>query len=73
MFRNCLNEIVIIISMLNSSQNLFLRGFNDMKKELADNKKFNFCHESGDFLTFLKIYKEWERIGLEEKDYILRN
>ncbi len=60
MFRNCLEEIIIIISMLGSCQNLFLRGFSDDKKEHSDRIKFDYCHESGDFLTFLTIYRNWE-------------
>lgn len=59
-FKNCSNEIISILSLLNCSEKLWIFAKNDEKKEKVAINKFEFCHESGDFMTFKTIMKEFE-------------
>jgi len=61
--RNCEIEAAKIVAIMLNSMNLFYRGGDDSSKNLADNHKFRFADETGDLLTFLNIYQEWEKIA----------
>lgn len=70
----CSNEVISIISMLGVSQRLFLRGYEESEKNKSDTLKFKFCHESGDLLTFLRIFEEFIKIDKKQrKEWCDRN
>lgn len=59
-FKNCSNEIISILSLLNCSEKLWIFADNNDKKEKVAMNKFEFCHESGDFMTFKAIMDNFE-------------
>lgn len=54
----CSDEIISITSMM-SVQNVFYRPRD--KQALADQKKSKFHQPEGDLLTYLEVYKQWQR------------
>ena len=66
--RNCAQEVIEIIAMIGASRRLYSRGFEDETMEAADRKKFDFCHEKGDLLTLLKIYKSFKEVNPDRAD-----
>ncbi|EDO14625.1 hypothetical protein Kpol_322p2 [Vanderwaltozyma polyspora DSM 70294] len=61
---NCVEEIVIIISMI-SIQSVFYRPKEHQQE--ADQKKMKFFHPYGDHLTLLNVYKRWEQTRYSEQ------
>eukprot|EP00917_Polyrhabdina_sp_WS-2016_P013787 GHVP01030160.1.p1 GENE.GHVP01030160.1~~GHVP01030160.1.p1 ORF type:complete len:1142 (-),score=242.96 GHVP01030160.1:1960-5385(-) len=55
---NCADEIVTIVSML-QVPNIFYRP--KAKQALADQKKSKFHQPEGDHITFLEVFKSWQR------------
>jgi HrpA-like RNA helicase len=56
-------EVAKIIAVMQNCQNLFFRGNDDRQKESSDLSKAGFMDETGDFLTFLRVYEKFERVG----------
>ena len=65
--RDCVKEVIEIIAMIGINQRLYKRGYDDDTREAADKKKLGFCHEKGDLLTLLKIYRFWTRMSKPER------
>lgn len=55
----CSNEILSIVAML-SVPNVFVRPHNARRE--ADDMKMSFAHPSGDHLTLLKVYEDFESV-----------
>ena len=45
---------------------IFYRAGTSKEKQEADKKKIQFCHETGDHMTFLNVFRKWQ--SLHEKD-----
>ena len=58
----CEKEACKIISLMAYSGNLFQRGNNYDRYEMSDRQKFDFCHPTGDLLTFLNIFQAYESL-----------
>lgn len=56
-----LQDIIVVISMLGESSNLFYRPKD--KKEDADKKRASFNDAMGDHLMFLNIWHQWKNTG----------
>ena len=53
----CLNQILIIVSMLSVGTSIF---YDDYDKENSDRIHSMFQHEEGDHFSLLQVYNEWE-------------
>ncbi|XP_033747970.1 ATP-dependent RNA helicase DEAH12, chloroplastic-like [Pecten maximus] len=51
----------IVISAACSGGPVFFRAGTTDEKEQADRKKMKFCHENGDLMTMLNVFREWSR------------
>ena len=56
----CRKEAVALGAMMASAGAVFLRIGTPEEKKLADEAKLKLCHENGDLLSLLEVYKEWE-------------
>jgi len=65
--RKCVQEVIEIIAMIGVNPRLYKRGSDDDTMEAADKKKLGFCHEKGDLLTLLKIYRFWIEMSKAER------
>ena len=52
-------EAVALASIATVSGSLFFRMGNEKEKQLADSKKVCFCHNGGDLLTLLEVYRQY--------------
>ncbi|XP_069956441.1 uncharacterized protein [Cherax quadricarinatus] len=57
----------IIIAAASGTSSLFYRAGTNEEKEKADRHKIRFCHEGGDQLTLLTVFREWHKIMEKEK------
>lgn len=51
----------IVVASCCSQSGIFYRAGSLEDKKVADMKKLKFCHEGGDLLTMLSVYREWEK------------
>lgn len=58
---DCLDEILTVVAMLSTQLSLFYRPRG--REEEADRVKTRFSNQSGDHLTLLNVYEQWERNG----------
>ncbi|XP_063884046.1 uncharacterized protein LOC135113046 [Scylla paramamosain] len=49
----------IVVAATSGCGPVFYRGGSTIEKETADRKKVPFCHEGGDQLTALNVFREW--------------
>ncbi|XP_053404497.1 uncharacterized protein LOC123554059 [Mercenaria mercenaria] len=54
-------EAVVVASSCNQTGMFFRVGTQDEKKQ-SDKNKTKFCHENGDLLTMLTVYREWDKV-----------
>ncbi|XP_060560623.1 uncharacterized protein LOC132720487 [Ruditapes philippinarum] len=59
-------EAIVIASSCNQTGMFFRVGTQDERK-LSDVKKTKFCHQNGDLLTHLNVYREWNAQPEKEK------
>ena len=74
--QNCLDEVCKIIAVMTYSGNLFYRGKLFQDWEYSDRRKFDFCHPTGDLMTFLQIFETWESLKKsfqQQKDWCKKN
>lgn len=50
----------IVVAACCSQSGIFYRAGTQEEKKDADVKKLKFCHEGGDLLTMLNVYREWD-------------
>ena len=60
-------DALILASLCSMAGNVFFRMGNDEDLSKADQKKINFCHEFGDFLTLVTVFKEWSQVDEKKK------
>jgi hypothetical protein len=63
---NCLSHVLALAGMLNVVQNVWWRGKDDQSKQVGDETRASFAHESGiggDHISLLRIYLEWDALG----------
>ncbi|XP_050410843.1 uncharacterized protein LOC126825302 [Patella vulgata] len=53
------DAIVFAVLFGTCGNSIFYRSGSDEAKRRADKLKLRFCHDKGDGLTFMEIYKEW--------------
>lgn len=49
----------IILTASSGTSGVFYRSGTDSEKNRADQHKVRFCHEGGDFMTMLNVFREW--------------
>ena len=59
-------EAVVVASSCNQTGIFFRVGTHDEKK-VSDVKKTRFCHQSGDLLTLLNVYRDWDETPEKDK------
>lgn len=58
--RGCEIDVCKIISVMSFAGDLFHRGRDSEQWEYSDRRKFDFCHPTGDLMTYLNIFRIWE-------------
>ncbi|XP_063404918.1 uncharacterized protein LOC134688289 [Mytilus trossulus] len=49
----------IVLSACCGTSSMFYRSGSESQKNEADKRKVRFCHEGGDFMTMLEVFREW--------------
>ncbi|XP_069188354.1 uncharacterized protein [Procambarus clarkii] len=57
----------VIIAAASGTSSLFYRAGSNEEKEKADRHKIRFCHEGGDQLTLLSVFREWHKVPEKDK------
>ena len=52
-------EAVTLAAVATVSESLFCRMGSDKERELADSRKIRFCHNGGDLLTILEVFRQY--------------
>ncbi|XP_071093269.1 uncharacterized protein [Haliotis cracherodii] len=61
-------DAVVLAVVSNVGSSIFFRGGSDENKKKADKLKIQFCHNGGDSLTLLNVYREWNKEPEKQKD-----
>lgn len=69
--RKCEQQVCKIIALMTFSGNLFMRGSNFNDWESSDRLKYDFCHPTGDLMTFLQVFEKWESQKGRDKKHFL--
>ncbi|XP_050410846.2 uncharacterized protein LOC126825303 [Patella vulgata] len=56
------DAIVFAVLFGSCDNSIFYRSGSDDEKTKADQLKLRFCHDKGDGVTFMEIYKEWVKL-----------
>jgi ATP-dependent RNA helicase DHX8/PRP22 len=65
-------EVLIIVSMLSVSNSVFWRGNASTEQEALE-KKFSFCHERGDFFTYLNVFNAFFKNSKNQSKWCAKN
>lgn len=57
----------IVVASCCSQSGIFYRAGSLEDKRDADMKKLKFCHDGGDLLTMLSVFREWEKVPEKKK------
>ncbi|XP_022080113.1 ATP-dependent RNA helicase DEAH12, chloroplastic-like [Acanthaster planci] len=57
--RGLVTEAVVLAALISAPGSIFYRGGSDKDKDTADQLKLKFCHKSGDIITMLTAYSQW--------------
>ncbi|XP_013383426.1 ATP-dependent RNA helicase DEAH12, chloroplastic-like [Lingula anatina] len=60
-------EALVLAAVTSTSSNIFFRKGTEDEKEMADKLKTTFCHQGGDSVTFVNVYREWNKIPDKQK------
>ncbi|XP_042221163.1 ATP-dependent RNA helicase DEAH12, chloroplastic-like [Homarus americanus] len=52
----------IVVAAASGTSSVFYRAGTNEEKEKADKHKIRFCHEGGDQLTLLNVFREWHKV-----------
>ena len=52
-------EAIILSACCTAGGSIFYRSGTDEEKSLADKRKIRFCHEGGDLMTMMNVFREW--------------
>lgn len=67
-------EAIIIATTSTFSVNLFYRGGSIQQRDECEKLKIPFCHNKGDHLSFLNVFKQWLVVPEEEKvEWCIKN
>ncbi|KAK4326919.1 hypothetical protein Pmani_002587 [Petrolisthes manimaculis] len=58
----------VVVAAASGTGSVFYRGGSSQEKELADKRKITFCHEEGDQMTALGVFREWSQVPEREKN-----
>ena len=58
---------LILASLCSMAGNVFFRLGSNEDCSQADQKKINFCDETGDFLTLVNVFNEWSKVAEKKK------
>ncbi|XP_045199872.2 uncharacterized protein LOC123554063 [Mercenaria mercenaria] len=58
---------VLVVAGCSSQSGIFYRAGTAEEKKTADMRKMKFCHNDGDFLTALNVFREWDKINEKAK------
>ncbi|XP_067685396.1 uncharacterized protein [Haliotis asinina] len=61
-------DAVVLAAVSNVGSSIFFRGGSDDNKKKADKLKIQFCHNGGDSLTLLNVYREWNKEPEKQKN-----
>ncbi|XP_046356009.2 ATP-dependent RNA helicase DEAH12, chloroplastic-like [Haliotis rufescens] len=61
-------DAVVLAAVSNVGSSIFFRGGSDDNKKKADKLKIQFCHNGGDSLTLLNVYRKWNKEPEKEKN-----
>ena len=61
-------EAAVAVAISSLAGNVFFRGGTDEMKSESDKKKVQFCHPSGDQLTYLSVYYKWAQQKKEQRN-----
>ncbi|KAJ4963552.1 hypothetical protein NE237_023491 [Protea cynaroides] len=61
-------EGLVLAAVMANASSIFCRVGTNEEKLKADCLKVQFCHQDGDLLTLLSVYKEWEDVSQEKKN-----
>ncbi|XP_042507460.1 ATP-dependent RNA helicase DEAH11, chloroplastic-like isoform X2 [Macadamia integrifolia] len=61
-------EGLVLAAVMANASSIFCRVGTDEEKLKADCLKVQFCHQDGDLLTLLSVYKEWEGVPQDKKN-----
>ncbi|KAJ4967587.1 hypothetical protein NE237_019436 [Protea cynaroides] len=61
-------EGLVLAAVMANASAIFCRVGTNENKLKADCLKIQFCHQDGDLLTLLSVYKEWEDVSKEKKN-----
>ncbi|XP_046557387.1 LOW QUALITY PROTEIN: ATP-dependent RNA helicase DEAH12, chloroplastic-like [Haliotis rubra] len=61
-------DAVVLAVVSNVGSFIFFRGGADNDKKKADKLKIQFCHNGGDSLTLLNVYREWDKEPEKQKN-----
>ncbi|XP_046557433.1 LOW QUALITY PROTEIN: ATP-dependent RNA helicase DEAH12, chloroplastic-like [Haliotis rubra] len=67
-FEDVLFDAVVLAAVSNVGSSIFFRGGADNDKKKADKLKIQFCHNGGDSLTLLNVYREWNKEPEKQKN-----
>ncbi|XP_071134146.1 uncharacterized protein [Mytilus edulis] len=59
----------IVLSACCGTSSMFYRSGSESQKNEADKRKVRFCHEGGDFMTMLAVFREWHSQQEKSKSY----
>ncbi|VDI41954.1 ATP-dependent RNA helicase DHX8/PRP22 [Mytilus galloprovincialis] len=59
-------EAIVLTSCCGTS-GMFYRSESESQKSIADKNKIQFCHEGGDFMTMLNVFREWHNQNEKSK------
>jgi HrpA-like RNA helicase len=63
---NCLSHVLALAGMLNVVQNVWWRGKDDQSKQVGNETRASFAHDSGiggDHISLLRVFLEWDALG----------
>lgn len=58
----CLQEALAVAALLSVSANIFYRGITEKDQTYSDKMKLQFCSETGDIITYMKVFAEWSSL-----------
>ncbi|CAC5404664.1 DHX8 [Mytilus coruscus] len=59
----------IVLSACCGTSSMFYRSGSESQKNEADKRKVRFCHEGGDFMTMLTVFREWHNQQEKSKSH----
>ncbi|XP_078618515.1 uncharacterized protein LOC144886044 [Branchiostoma floridae x Branchiostoma japonicum] len=57
--QGCGKEALLVAALASAAGSVYFRAGTEEEKATADRQKMKFCHEGGDLLSMLDVYRDW--------------